>query len=391
MRTITVCASALLLSSVAVSQQTLVFPTQAATAEGDTSVADHTGGMPWWSNPSQAPNAQRFHMQLISDLPSTMQGSVSKLSYRRDGAVEAGWDTEQFNVELEVTMSTCPNRAANASPTFSANMGSDAVKVIAHKTVVFGAKLFVGSFPEPFQYSLVLDQAFPYDAGKGSLCMDVLHYSNDMMHPLRLTPLTIAGDAMTGSTESAKLPYGSRCFGDIPWVGPIELHTEMFVDESSGSPIVKFYAWRQNGMHHSQGFLLVSPNLAAVPVPVPTPVRPGCGTVDVDLFTQTLFAIGSSNERGYVRWPNDPTQYLVELPWDPLWAGQKFYAQELNRNVHNNKYSTSNWVLTEVPVYLGPGVKMPLRVVQTDGPTSHTNPTGTVGPLGTGPVIQYTY
>jgi hypothetical protein len=391
MRTITVCASALLLSSVAVSQQTIVFPTQAVSAEGDAAVADHTGGLPWWSNPSQAPNAQNFHMQLISDLPSTVQGSISKLSYRRDGAFEAGWGLEQFSVELEVTMSTSPNRASTASPTFSANMGGDAVKVISRKNVVFGTRAFVGSFPEPFQYSLVLDQAFPYDASKGSLCMDVLHYGNDMMHPLRLTPLTVAADAMTGSTQSAKLEYGSRCFGDIPWVDTMKLHTEMFIDDSSGSPIVKFFAWRQNGMHHSQGFLIASPYLGPVPIPVPNLVVPGCGTIDVDLAAQTLFAISSSNERGMVRWPTDPTQYLVEMPWDPQWAGQQFYTQELNRNVHTQKYSATNWVLTQVPVYLGPGVKMPLRVVHSDGATSHGNATGTVGPLGLGPVIEYTY
>jgi len=57
--------------------------------------------------------------------------------------------------------------------------------------------------------------------------------------------------------------------------------------------------------------------------------------------------------------------------------------------VHTQAWAATNWVLTQAPVYLGPGVNYPIRVLWADGSTSHTAVQGTLGPLGTGPVIEY--
>jgi len=134
-------------------------------------------------------------------------------------------------------------------------------------------------------------------------------------------------------------------------------------------------------------------SLALLPspgIPVPGFGAGGCGYIQLDLGQQFLpIFISDSDDYGRVRWPSVAQGgYLWQLPYNPTWGGFKFYAQELNYNVHTQAYAATNWVATQIPVYLG-NQNFPIRVVYADGPTSHTATMGTLGQVGVGPVIQY--
>lgn len=375
-----------------VAQTKHVFPNQASGVEGYTSVRDHTGGAPWWSNPSQTPGEQNFRMQLIQDLPVTLSGDISSIAYRRDGAFLAGRATEQFFLEIEVWMSTSPNTAASASQSFAANVGADALRVIDRKTIAVGGKQYGGGFPETFDFSFALDRVFPYAPTQGSLCIDVIHYSNDMAHPLRPYPLYVEVDAFTVSKDSAKLRSGGRCASPNPYEPPIEFNAELFVDDSTGVPRLKYYGHRQYGQHHSRGFFMAS--LGRISPGFPTPAG-GCGIFELNPALLFLWSIEHSDAiYGRVRWPQanpmGPDPYLFDLPYDINWAGAQWYAQELNYDVHTQEYRSANWVLTQVPYYSGPGTEISQRVVWAEGASSHAATSGTVGAMGLGPVIEYT-
>lgn len=387
MRTITTLAVAAGLAVPCAAQTKHVYPNQATSAEGSSSVGSHRGGAPWWSNPSQVPGEQHFRSQLISDLPNTIQGNITEIAYRRDGSALQGRALEQFSFEIEATMSTSPNTAAGASTTFAANVGSDVTQVIARKLIIFGSNDFEGTFPEPFDYSLVLDQPFPYSGTSGSLCFDVKHYQNDMAHPLRPYPLYAELDAMIGSKDGAKLSNGGRCASTNSWEPPIEFDAELFVDDSTGSPRLRYYGHRQYGMHHSRGFFIGSLGRVSPGFQVPG----GCGMVEMDYSQLFMFDISDSDGTyGRVRWPKTTSQYLFDLPYDPSWAGAQWYAQEINLDVHTRVMSATNWVLTQVPVYLPPGTTFGLRTVWAEGVNSHSVAQGALGTKGVGPVIEYT-
>lgn len=392
MRTLVTAFTCLLSSVSAVAQTTHVFPNQASGVEGYTSVRDHTGGAPWWANPSQTPGDQYFRMQLVQDLPATLSGNIAAIAYRRDGAFLAGRATEQFFLEIEMSMSTSPSTASTLSSNFASNIGADAVRVIDRKTLAIGGKQFGGGFPETFDFSFALDRVFPYAPTQGSLCIDVKHYSNDMAHPLRPYPLYLEADAFTASKDSAKLRSGGRCANPNEYEPPIEFNAELFVDDSTGSPRLRYYGHRQYGQHHSRGFFMAS--LARISPGFPTPGG-GCGTFEMNPTTIFLWSIEHSDQiYGRVRWPQanpmGPDPYLFDLPYDVTWAGAQWYAQELNYDVHTQEYRSANWVLTQVPYYLGSGVEIPQRVVWAEGPSSHAASSGTLGAMGLGPVIEYT-
>jgi len=388
MRTFTTLALAVSFSVPCAAQTKHVYPNQATSAEGSSSVDSHRGGAPWWSNPSQVAGEQYFRSQLISDLPGTISGNITSIAYRRDGSAVIGRTLENFFLEIEATMSTSPNTAASASTTFAANVGNDVTQVIARKNIAIGAKEFKGTFPEPLDYRFILDVPFPYSGASGSLCFDVKHYQNDMAHPLRPHRLHVALDSMTGSKKGPTLRNGGRCASENYWEPPIEFTAELFVDDSMpGTPRLRYYGHRQYGQHHSRGFFIGS--LARV---TPGAAIPGgCGALEMDPTVQFLLAISDSDGiYGRVRWPSTPNTWLFDLPYDPTWAGAQWYAQEVNLDVHTRIMSGTNWMLTQVPVYLPPGSSFGLRTVWAEGPGSHTAAQGTLGAMGVGPVVEYT-
>ncbi|MEM7199564.1 MAG: hypothetical protein AAF628_04820 [Planctomycetota bacterium] len=391
-RSFSVVVAAALVSGAVLAQPAprLVFPTQASGAEGSVSVDDHTGGVPWWPNESQLPGAMHFRMQLVTGLPAGYVGTIESLSFRRDGAFRPGLNLQPFFVEMEITMSTAINDATTLSGTFAANVGADAQVVVPRQVVPFGGQQFDGTFPEPFKYTIRLATPFQYDSSKGPLLIDVKHWSNDLKHPSKLTPTNIELDSMPGGTMGPTLPTGSRCPPPRAWSPNIDLNPIVEVDDSSGSAVMRFWAWRQHAQHHSRGFLLGSFERVAFGTGFPVySLSPGsCGTIDLDLnATFGLSAVSNSNDYGDIRWPEREGTYVWELPWNPRHVGFKFWVQELNDDVHTEDYQVSNMVLVQSPNYM---TQPPAsRVVYADGFGSHGAPTGTMGPIGRAPVIAY--
>ncbi len=381
---------ALLCAAVPCAAQPLVFPTAAATAEGETSVGDHRGGAPWWANPDQTPGASEFRMQLISDLPSTFNGTISELRFRRDGAILPELTLQSFFSEIEVTLATSGNTAASASTTFANNLGADATLVLPRQPVLFGAQQFNATFPEPFGYRIRLATPFPYNAANGSLVMQVVHWKNDLMDPNRLTQATRDLDAMTNSTEAAWLSAGSRCFSPRRWSPAIELRPSLSVDPSTNR--LNFHATRHHAEHHSRGFLFGALDIVGFgqgfPVSTLPPSFNGCGTIDLDLTTQIFFGITGSNEYGQARWPTAGGPFW-SVNYSPAFIGFKFWIQELNFDVHTQDYAVSAPVMVQTPTYVGTGQPFGLRTVWAEGAGSTTAVTGTTGTFGLGPVIEY--
>jgi hypothetical protein len=61
----------------------------------------------------------------------------------------------------------------------------------------------------------------------------------------------------------------------------------------------------------------------------------------------------------------------------------------VNYDVHTQKTAASNWFLSQVPVWLGTGVTFPIAAVLAAGPGSHTIATGSLAPIGRGPVMRF--
>ncbi len=368
------------LASAAGAQQ-IVFPSQAAATEGAIA-AEHFGKGAPWTDPSTTSATTEFKMQLISDLPASFNGTISDLWFRRDGNLLPGFDLLQFTVEMEVTMSTGLNSAATASATFASNAGANAVVVLPRRFVIFGGNTFDGALPEDFKYRLRLLTPFNYNAAQGSLCIEFKHFQNG----LGVLGVPLAIDAVDGSSVGGSLSLGGRCFWSNTYLPPVELHAE----QSVANGMLQFHAWRQHGQHHSRGYLLGSLGHVGFGLGVPTSLLQAgsCGTIDVNLAQQFFFAFGVSNDYGQVRWPTTPGTYLWNLPYNPTWVGFKFWVQELSFSQHGNGYWASNAVLTQIPSYFNGGPPG-LRVVHASGAGSHSAATGTVEPLGVGPVVRY--
>jgi len=93
-----------------------------------------------------------FRWQQILDNVSPKAFRIRSVGIRRDGT--AVWDWRWYHVEMEITMSTSPRPAAQASPYFAKNTGKDAVVMLSRTKVFFPASFRYGTLPEPAEYFL---------------------------------------------------------------------------------------------------------------------------------------------------------------------------------------------------------------------------------------------
>ncbi|MCA8972153.1 MAG: hypothetical protein KDC95_20365 [Planctomycetes bacterium] len=381
------CATALLGATLLPAQRKVVFPAQAATAEGTLAASDATLGAPWATNSSVNVADHAFRYMLVSDLPAAASGTITHLAFRRDGIVNAGERTQAFQVELRMSLSHAKLTSGALTTTFADAIGNDAVEVLKRQTLIFGTRDFAGSFPETFNFVIPLDKPFVYSAAKGSLCYDLEHYTNTLYNQMHGHGFSVHVDAIQSTRDTATLSNASRCFSPNPWKPAITYtqHLELMVHNNMD--MLSFWAERDNAMHHSQGLLVLSTGLATKGIDF------DCGTFWIDETRAFHYSVEVSDDLGYVSWPAHASHHgatLFMVPFNAAFIGVKIYGQEANWDVHNLKLSATNWMASQVPTWLGTGVEFGMRGLYATGAGSHTAATGTLGAAGTGPVIEYT-
>ncbi|MFQ5505983.1 MAG: hypothetical protein ACE5F1_14480 [Planctomycetota bacterium] len=362
----------------------LVFPPQASKAEGNLDAHDQSLGAPWWTHQDSTTNARNFRLMLVSDLPRATKGSIVELAWRRDGLEDAGFHTEQFAIDIRLALSTARTTSSTLSKTFARNRGSDAVTVISKKRIIFGSQEFLGTFPEPFAFTLPFDKPFPFDASRGSLCMDLEHYDNTLYDPFQKVEHHVHVDGIGSSILGPELKAGPRCFSPNPWLPPITLDQNLFVFSDPIKKVnrLRYYAERSWAQHHSLGLLVVSFGKLNKGFPL------DCGEFLMDFSRTLLMTIHASDDHGKIRWPS--AGYLFDIPYRLEHGGLQLYAQEANLDVHSQKTAVSNWSLGQVPIFLGAGRGFGLRGVHAEGAGSLGAAAGTLSAAGQGPVIRYT-
>ncbi len=388
MRLLTLSCSAIaFLTLPALSQRTVVFPAEAATSEGSLAASDATLGAPWATNSSTNVADHAFRYVLVSDLPASMSGTITSLAFRRDGVVAAGDRTQAFQVELRLALSHAKLKSSAMTTRFADAVGNDAIEVLPRKRIIFGTRDFAGTFPESFNFVLPLDKPFVYDANKGSLCYDLQHFTNTLYDQMHGHGFSVHVDAITSTKESASLANASRCFSMNPWKPAITYTQHLEHVVHNNMDMLRFWAERQNAMHHSRGLLVLSTGLTNKGLAF------DCGTFVIDETRAFHYSVETSDDQGNITWPAHAGHHggaLFMVPFSPMLMGIKIYGQEANWDVHGLRLSATNWMVSQVPTYLGANKNFGLRGLYAAGAAAHTATDGTLGAVGAGPVIAYT-
>ena len=89
---------------------------------------------------------RQFRYQQIHDAVVSKPTMIRSFQLRRDGTTR--YDYRMCYVEMDLILSTSPNKAAQASPTFALNHGKDATALIKRTRVIFFPSTSRGRLPE---------------------------------------------------------------------------------------------------------------------------------------------------------------------------------------------------------------------------------------------------
>ena len=103
---------------------------------------------------------------------------IAAHAYRRDAVAIRG-NVAGLSCELQVTLSMAPHTAANASPSFAANVGSHAVVVLPRQFISIPATARPSLDPAPI-FELIVPYIVPFQVPPhgGTLCVDVEVFGN---------------------------------------------------------------------------------------------------------------------------------------------------------------------------------------------------------------------
>ncbi len=362
----------------------VVLPAPFKTAEGPFTGSSYSVGAPWYTTSSTT--FRQYHQQVIMDLPTTVKGKITGIAFRRDGASFAGTPSPNFNVDLELALSTAKTKAATAVSTFANNEGTDRTVVIARKMIKIGTRPFLGTFPEPFLFSLPLDKPMVFDATKGSLAYDLKHYGNDLYVSATRTFRYAYVDAVGNTSFGPTLSNGSRCFPSNPFAAfPIRASSTAFITTIGGVRRLRFYGWVFSPEPNSLNVFVTSGGNNKTGIPL------DCGTLTLDLGKVLVIAAGQASSSGSsLRFPQSSSSYLFDLPYDfKTMAGVRLYSQAIEVT-GKGKLAATNWTVKQLPHFLPTGQSWPMTTIYRVGSSAFTSTTGFVR-RSTGPVVQITW
>lgn len=317
---------------------------------------------------SADPNLRIFRYQQVHDLNLTQSLQVNRMLVRREGTDRNVWDW--YTVEVDITMSTSPFRAAEAKAAFAANVGPDAVAVMPRVTLLFPPGLNLAGLPESFYYNLVHGcyRYYRVPAGR-SMTWDMKIYDNTNFGRNKTdTWFDTASTALMVPTA----PFGDGCqvasqaspfWGDLQLTFSVEhpigfrLHGSCAAGPSGSSPVFVLLA---------AGRLLKPQTINSL-------------ACQVMLEPETLLFLGprSLDPMGALNW--SAGEPIAVLPLDPAFSGQSLFGQwaAVGTAPGERHIFLTNGTRLQLPrLWLNesPGV----ATIYAQGPESHTAPSGKV-------------
>jgi len=375
MRFLSVMALAVIAAS---AQSQVITPAQHANLEGNTSAYYYYYGAWWYSTSSTT--SRMFRLQHVVDHDKAVKGSLSAITFRRDGASYAGLMSPAFWTEIEVTLSTAKTTSTTMSSTYANNIGTDATVVIAKKKYSVASKPYVATFPEPFLLGFVFDKKFTYDASKGSILIDVKEFDNSLYNTTTSSYSYCYADGCYSTTSSgASLMSGPRCFNGNPYAtSPMRHYSYGYYDSTNKKLKWYFYGYDSNPMNPA--VIVWTLGKSTNPIPL------DCGKFELDFSSTIMILTAVANSTGYFRYPSSG---YMEIPWDTTMKAYAFYSQAVVID-KNLKMSATNYYIKNTPLFLPSGTNFPQRMVYSTGSSAHTATSGSLRTLGYGPVLQWT-
>ncbi len=355
------------------SQKRLVLPLGYDKVEGNFGTNQVEFGAPWGIFKGSA----EFRAQTIVAIPSQFSGTLTGLSWRRDGMDRGTPKTQGFVLEVRVDLSTAVTGPGWLSKVFSQNEGKDRKVVLPRRKVVFPPVAFSYGFPEGFGFRLPFQTPFPFRPKGRSLCIDLRHYGNDMNG--QGGPKVVLIDAIAPIAQVASLSGRPGC---TPKTAP---PLNYFSAGSIHNAMVDSFAWMSGA---EPGALCLSFwGIKKLKQGIPL----FCGRFLLDPGGLVLILSSWADPLGRARFP---AQGFLPIPFaKPGISGVRLLSQGLTLlKKRGSGWAAANMGFLQVPTWsVGTPPDLGLRTLLATGSGSMKTARGIPTALGQVPVLGIEY
>ncbi len=302
----------------------------------------------------------------VHDLKPSSALQIKEIAFRMSSyyAYNTYYKYLPFKAQVELSLSTAKTTASTVSSTFAANVGADAVTVIAKKFLNLPAHSGY-AFPNAFEYKLPFDtgKVFTLGAGK-SLCWDLKSYDNDL-YPSKGTSLYLDTAYPTTSVFNTYFGKGSHIPGGHPFSNYYgNLYTSY--NPSSG---YRFYGSCYYGPGLGKTFFFMSTGKGNG-----APVGP---YAQLWIDPSKIFGIfGPYDLNYYGSFYKPSSSPFFSIPFRPWKLGLHLYSQWFAFDQAFNVFST-NGIFTQLNLWkTTSGVKLGVGAVYRTGSSAFTSTTG---------------